>query len=264
MRRVSFSAPEWIRCVRNGNSGDTEAMHKIEICNDSFALMSQMADGSYDVIITDPPYAAEVQENMCSGSLAGVKSVPKYQLSFAPLTQRHWIVDAVRITQRWVISFCGVEEFGRYQDILGKKYVRGAIWAKPNSMGQLTADRPATSYEGVVCCHDLDIKKRWNGRGSYGIWFCNGTRGLRDRHPNEKPLELCLKLVSLFSERGETVFDPFCGSGAIGEACVRLGRNYVGLDSDPQWVDRASARLSTDLESVSDEYALGLCRAWGR
>ncbi len=44
-------------------------------------------------------------------------------------------------------------------------------------MGQLTADRPATSYEGIALFHPTDLKKRWNGRGSYGIWNCNGTRG---------------------------------------------------------------------------------------
>lgn len=239
----------------------------VDLCHDSFAKMVGILDGSYDVMITDPPYASEVQDNLRSGSLVGNKGVPKYELGFAPLNRREWIIDAVRITQRWVISFCGVEEFGRYQDILGKKYVRGAIWAKPNAMGQLTADRPSTAFEGITCCHDLDTKKRWNGRGSYGIWSCNGTRGIANRHPNEKPIDLCLKLVSLFSERGETVFDPFCGSGAIGAACVLLGRNYVGLDSDPYWVDEASKRLGSLLLAAvryTDEYALSLCKMWDR
>ena len=77
-------------------------------------------------------------------------------------------------------------------------------------------------------------------------------------------MDLCLKLVALFSERGETVFDPFCGSGAIGEACVRLGRNYIGLDSDPVWVQKARGRLSGPLEPVTDEHALGLCKMWGK
>lgn len=146
-----------------------------------------------------------------------------------------------------------------------------------NSMGQLTGDRPATAYEGVGILHRLNLKKRWNGRGSYGIWrtehdvgdpaiwSCNGTRGLKGRHPNEKPIALLLKLVALFSERGETVFDPFCGSGAVGEACVRLGRNYVGLDSDPAWADKARARVArTDLAPVTDAEALAMCATWGK
>jgi DNA modification methylase len=234
---------------------------------DSFALLSIEEARAVDVIITDPPYNAAVQNNLCSGSLVGTKSVPKYALGFDPLTtaQHFWLKDGLRVARRWVVTFCAVEDFGRFQDaVAAKEYVRGCIWAKPNAMGQLTADRPATSYEGIALLHRLDKKKRWNGRGSYGIWSCNGTRGKKDRHPNEKPMDLCLKLVALFSERGETVFDPFCGSGAIGEACVRLGRNYIGLDSDRGWVEKAKARVAGPLEPVTDAQAIGLCRMWGK
>ena len=157
--------------------------------------------------------------------------------------------------------------FGRYQDAFGKSYVRGSVWAKSNAMGQLTGDRPATAFEGIAWLHGPrpeKVKKRWNGRGSYGIWSCNGTRGKKGRHPNEKPLDLALKLVALCSERGETIFDPFCGSAAIGEACVRLGRGYIGLDFDPIWVARARERLASPLAPMADEQALSLCAMWGR
>lgn len=235
---------------------------------DSFAFMRGLGDGEVDVILTDPPYPEEVQNNLCSGSRVGTKSVPKYELPFDPLSahQRAWLGDALRVAKRWALSFCAVEDFGRLQDLYGKAYVRGCIWGKPNAMGQLTADRPATAYEGVVCLHRLDAKKRWNGRGSYGLWKCNGTRGKKDRHPNEKPLDLCLKLVALFSDRGETVFDPFCGSGAVGEACVRLGRRYIGLDQDPTWIARATIRLqeASLMPPVTDEYALSLCQMFDR
>jgi DNA modification methylase len=64
------------------------------------------------------------------------------------------------------------------------------------------------------------------------------------RHPNEKPMELCTKLVGLFSDPGELVFDPFAGSGAIGEACLRLGRCYLGWERDPTWAAKARARVT--------------------
>ncbi len=161
------------------------------------------------------------------------------------------------------VSLCAVEDFGTYKQVAPGEYVRGGVWYKSNAMGQLTADRPATAYEGVAILHgskdDGHPKKAWNGRGSYGIWRCNGTRGKKGRHPNEKPVELACKLVALFSNRGETVLDPFCGSGAIGEACMRLGRNYIGLDQDPEWVAKAYARVSGPLAPMTDAEALALC-----
>jgi DNA methylase len=234
--------------------------------DDSFAKMKTLPADQFDVCISDAPYPDHVQSNLCSGSLVGTKNVPKYELPFAALSraQNEWLGGAMAATKRWVIAFSSLESFGYYQDEYGKAYVRGCVWTKPNAMGQLTGDRPATAYEGIACLHRLGVKKRWNGRGSYGVWSCNGTRGKKGRHPNEKPIDLLLKLVSLFSDRGETVFDPFCGSGAIGEACVRLGRNYVGWDSSMEWVDKTVARLSAALDPVTDEHALGLCRAFGQ
>jgi modification methylase len=237
---------------------------------DSFEFLATTDADAVDVIITDPPYPEEVQNNLCSGSLVGTKNVPKYELPFDALSRAQgteWLGDALRISKRWVLTFCSLESFGRYQDAFGKDYVRGSVWAKSNAMGQLTGDRPATAFEGIAWLHGerpAKSKKRWNGRGSYGIWSCNGTRGKKGRHPNEKPIDLALKLVALASDRGETVFDPFCGSAAIGEACVRLGRGYIGLDQDAAWVAKARARLAGPLAPMTDEEALGLCAMWGR
>ena len=229
--------------------------------SDSFFQLKLEPDAEYDVTITDPPFSAHVQSNLCSGSLVGTKAVPKYELKFDPVTQFEWVKDLVRITKRWCLIWCSVEDFGHILDAVGRPtYVRGGLVYKGNSMGQLTADRPATAYEGIAILHAPTVKKRWNGRGSYAIWKCNGTRGLKGRHPNEKHIDICLKMVSLFSDRGETVFDPFCGSGAIGEAAIRLGRNYVGWDQDPEWAYKANMRLASDLDTVTDEHALSLCR----
>lgn len=237
----------------------------IRHCEDSFEFLRTTVGVGPDVIITDAPFNEHVQSNMCSGSLVGTKSVPKYELEFAPMTEYTWIREAVRFAKRWVVNFCAVEEFGEYKRAAPDEYVRGGIWYKSNAMGQLTKDRPATAYEGIVQLHRGDTKKRWNGKGSYGIWRCNGTRGKEGRHPNEKPLDLCFKLVALFSERGETVFDPFCGSAAIGEACLRLGRHYVGFDQAPAWCEKAAARLTeveasvARISTIPDEVALALC-----
>jgi len=253
----------------------------VSYCADSFAFTKAASFGEVDAIITDPPYSAHVHENLCSGSLVGTKAVPKYELPFAPLKASlegyAWLDDAVRMAKRWVISFCDLEAFGLIKGVQPEAYVRGGVWYKANAMGQLTKDRPATAFEGIACLHgekdEGHPKKRWNGRGSYGIWRANGTRGKKDRHPNEKPIDLCLKLVALFSERGETVFDPFCGSGAIGEACVRLGRNYIGLDNDVEWVEKANTRKPTKAQKgslletfpyfLSDGQALELCSMRG-
>jgi hypothetical protein len=142
----------------------------------------------------------------------------------------------------------------------GGAYVRGGLWYKPNSCGQLSGDRPAASYEGVLVLHKPGVKMRWNGRGGFAFWACSGTRGEKDRHPNQKPLKLCLELVNKFSEPKELVFDPFTGSGRIGEAATLLDREYVGFDSDAGWVAKAKVRVeSVERGSMVDKIPLHAC-----
>jgi DNA modification methylase len=226
---------------------------------DSFEELASFADSSVDVVLTDPPYSEHVQENMFSASPTGIRKV---ELSFEALTGYAFAQDLVRVARRWALAFCAMEDFGLYRAVVGpEQWVRAGVWIKSNAMGQLTKDRPANAYEGISIMHRKDEKKRWNGKGSYGYWVCPNTRGVKGRHPNQKPLDLCLELVAKFSDRGETVLDPFAGSASIGEACVLLGRNYIGLERDPEWVEKASRRLEAAEQASprTDEECMRLC-----
>lgn len=250
---------------------------------DSFAFLRTLQDGAVDVIITDPPYSEHVHANMSSGTAmkklveGGTGGgIPRVTMPFNSLQQYDFAQDLPRVAKRWALSFCAFEDFGAYRDSVGQaQYIRSACWVKPNSMGQLTGDRPATAYEGIAIMH-RKTKKYWNGRGSWGVYFAedddqfymtNGTRGEKGRHPNQKPLKLCLELVAKFTQPGELVLDPFAGSGRIGEACVLLGRRYLGLDSSEEWVEKARERLlfaqrRLDVgEAPKEEDCLRLCAA---
>lgn len=60
-------------------------------------------------------------------------------------------------------------------------------------------------------------------------------------HPTPKPLVFMEWLVSRFD--AETVFDPFCGTGTTGVACKRLGRKFVGIEINPQYIGIARDRI---------------------
>lgn len=63
-------------------------------------------------------------------------------------------------------------------------------------------------------------------------------------HPTAKPAALCAYLVALATREGQTVLDPFCGSGSTGVACARIGRNFVGVELDPDFAAIARARIA--------------------
>src|SRR6185295_11378797 len=120
---------------------------------------------------------------------------------------------------------------------------------------------PGVGFEAVVCCHPKG-RKKWNGGGTLGVWthitcierggkaIANDTRV----HPTQKPLPLMMELVEKFTNPGDLVLDPFCGSGTTGVACIRLGRRFIGCEKMPEHATTAREKCGseTDGSSVRD------------
>jgi len=96
------------------------------------------------------------------------------------------------------------------------------------------------------------------------IWNIPGAS--TRNHPAPFPLELALRLVRMFSFTGDTVLDPFCGTGTTMIAALRTGRNSIGVEIEPEYCRMAARYLkaeTTDLfrtaklifEKVSSEKA---------
>ncbi len=75
------------------------------------------------------------------------------------------------------------------------------------------------------------------------VWDIPPESAVRVQHPAPFPVELPQRLMELYTYRGDLVVDPFCGSGTTLVAAVRSGRDAVGYDTDPAYVDLARARL---------------------
>ena len=81
------------------------------------------------------------------------------------------------------------------------------------------------------------------------VW--NGPTGASTRkHPAPFPVELAERLVRMFSFVGDTVFDPFVGSGSSLAAAAMHGRNGIGIDVEPAYIKMAANRLSSFLADV--------------
>jgi len=74
-----------------------------------------------------------------------------------------------------------------------------------------------------------------------GIWSCGSQRNLvtRNQHPAAFPPELAEKAIRVWSDRGDLVCDPFCGSGSTGVAARRLGRRFVGFEQLADYAELA-------------------------
>ena len=88
------------------------------------------------------------------------------------------------------------------------------------------------------------ISKGEFGRCFRQIW--NITGASTRNHPAPFPLELATRLVRMFSFVGDTVLDPFCGSGTTMVAALRTGRNSIGVEIDPEYCRMAARYLKAE------------------
>ena len=91
----------------------------------------------------------------------------------------------------------------------------------------------------------------YDGKGSAARFFycAKASKSERDRgcernnHPTVKPLALMKYLVKLISREGQTVLDPFMGSGTTGIACKELNRNFIGIEMNGEYMEIAKKRI---------------------
>jgi site-specific DNA-methyltransferase (adenine-specific) len=78
----------------------------------------------------------------------------------------------------------------------------------------------------------------------------------RDPHPCQLPIHLLDRLILLSTDEGDTVLDPFSGTGTTAISAKRLGRNYIGFELDKEYVEISRKKL----EAVEPNYKLG--KSW--
>lgn len=216
--------------------------------------------GPVDVAIFDPPYSAKTHEGVKNGRSARLKdgASRNQDLGFDHLKaeDRRFLADwCAAHVRRWVAVFSDAEGQEDWASDLGVglQVVRRGIWVRRGCTPQMTGDRPGPGHECITIAHRKG-RKRWNGGGRAAVWdypivSANSKEGRY--HTTPKPIGLMLELVELFSDPGETVIDFTCGSGTTGVACLRLGRNFIGIERMPEHAETARQRLEAEAQGIS-------------
>jgi DNA modification methylase len=129
-------------------------------------------------------------------------------------------------------------------------YLRADIvWNKPNCQPESVKDRPTRCHEMLFLLskneqyyYDTSAVRGPNGRNLRTIWDIN-TQPYKDAHFATFPPALVDPCISLGSELGDLVLDPFLGSGTTGEVALRVGRRFVGIELNSEYVSIAQRRI---------------------
>jgi site-specific DNA-methyltransferase (adenine-specific) len=226
---------------------------------DALTVLQQLPAASVDAVLTDPPYSSG---GMFRGDrIQGVHT--KYVNGDSTSGQALAAFSGDNRDQRAYGYWCALW-LGELTRIVKPGGVCGLFtdWRQlPSTTDALQAG--GWVWRGIVPWHKPNGRRtpsRWANNCEYLIWGTNGPRPLdaltiapdgfyvvnspRDRdHITQKPLELMRRLLQI-TNPGDTVLDPFMGSGTTGVAAVNEHRRFIGIELDPNHCEIARRRIA--------------------
>jgi hypothetical protein len=212
-------------------------------------------DQKLDQTISDPPYEENMHAQNRRVGKGGGRAVEAHKFAAMDEVTRDQITKyVVEQTEGWALFFCQPEGVHYWRESILRHngtYHFAGIWVKTNPKPQLNGASPGLGYESIVGGWCGEGRSKWNGGGSAAVWTCN-TEHRKDgnTHTSIKPQKLMTQLVGLFSDPGQTIFDPFAGSGSTGVAAVSMGRSFIGIERDPEYFEICCRRLKEAQESL--------------
>ena len=241
------------------------------LLGEAIELMEQLPAGSVDMIFADPPYNLQLGGDLRRPDdtvVDGVDAAWDRFDSFADYDRftRAWLTAARRVLKDtgtlWVIgSYHNIFRVGATLQDLGFWILNDVIWHKTNPMPNFRGTRFTNAHETLIwCARSADAKgytfnyaamKALNDdvqmRSDWLLPLCGGAERLRvngrKAHPTQKPEALLYRVILAATEPGDLVLDPFFGSGTTGAVAAMLGRDWLGIERDPEYVALARARL---------------------
>ena len=208
---------------------------QVEIhCTDALQALITLDSASVQLLLTDIPYTVVNRPSN------GLRLLDKGVADVCDLDLGTLIREFVRVTFGSIYVFCGTEQVSNIrQEMVNQKLsTRLCIWEKTNP-SPMNGEHLWLS--GIECCVFGRKKKApFHEHCKNSVWrFPSGKRTL---HPTQKPLDLFKYLITVSSDEGDLVLDPFLGSGTTAIAAMQLGRRCIGFELEEQFCEVATLR----------------------
>jgi site-specific DNA-methyltransferase (adenine-specific) len=210
------------------------------IHGDCFDEMDAIPDKSIDMVLTDPPYGMAYRSGARKKKYPGIKN--DENLDWLD----DWVDQFFRVckddTAHYV--FCSFHHMDVFKQSLERhfKVKNLLVWVKNgHGMGDLKADF-ASKTEYIFFLQKG--RRLLEGKRDHNVLEFDKTAN--SYHPTQKPVDLLEFLLAKFSAPGDTILDPFMGSGSTGVACRNTNRNFIGIELDENYYRAAQLRVDPD------------------
>ena len=242
------------------------------IKGDCVAALEALPAASVDAVFADPPYNLQLGGDLTRPDQSMVDAVDNDWDQFESFEAydaftRAWLLACRRVLKPngtlWVIgSYHNIFRVGATLQDLGFWLLNDIVWRKTNPMPNFRGRRFQNAHETMIwASRDKNAKsytfnyeamKAANDdvqmRSDWLFPICTGAERLKDEagrkvHPTQKPEALLARVLMASTKPGDVVLDPFFGSGTTGAVARRLGRHFVGVEREQDYIDAARARI---------------------
>lgn len=236
---------------------------------DCLEVLASLPARSIDVIFADPPYHLSNGGFTCHSGQAAPVHKGDWDVSQGIHADHHftreWLSACQRVLKRdgtiWVSgTYHSIYSVGFALQNLGFKILNEVVWFKPNAAPNLSCRYFTAIHETLIWAaasksarhtFNYDEMRQLNrGKQMRTVWDIP-TPPSREKafghHPTQKPIALLQRVVLASSRPGDLVLDPFSGSGTTGVASLQLGRRFIGIEREQQYLELSRRRLESTI-----------------
>ena len=248
----------------------TKFLNKI-VNGDSINILKKIPDKSFDLIFADPPYNLQIGNKLKRPDDSKVNGVDDKWDQFENFAHydnfcKIWLTECKRILKDngtiWVIgSYHNIFRLGYFLQNLDCWILNDVIWRKNNPMPNFKGTRFTNAHETLIwvsknkkskytfnyqslkCLNDdLQMRSDWT------FPICNGKERLKKNgkkvHSTQKPEALLHRIILATTNKGDTILDPFLGTGTTAVVAKKLGRKYYGIEKEKKYFEVANDRIN--------------------
>lgn len=235
-------------------------------------VMKRMPENSVDLIFADPPYNMQLGGDLFRPDRSKVDAVDDHWDQFESFKHYDeftysWLHEARRVLKPngtiWVIgSYHNIFRVGKILQDIGFWILNDILWIKSNPMPNFMGTRFNNAHETLIWAsksseskftfHYKSMKTANDDKQMRSDWYlpiCSGNERLRidgqKVHSTQKPEALLNRIIVSTSNPGDLILDPFMGSGTTGAVAKELGRDYIGIEQEDEYIKAAENRINS-------------------
>ena len=207
------------------------------ILGDCLGKMDEMDNNSVDLILTDPPYGIGINK-MNYVTSGAIKVGGAYRNDYSN-SSTEWDIKGLSKNQ-----WNEIQRVSKNQIVFGGNFYNFPISRCWVVWDKRVSEKYSNDFADCELIWTSFDKPARMIRFLYsGMIQQNMAKKEVRVHPTQKPVKVVEKLIEMFSNKGDTILDPFMGSGTTGVASLKLQRKFIGIEINPEYFEIAKKRI---------------------